>query len=138
MKRRRILPIILIVSVVSILVLGAIPATLSATPIDIKPGSNPNSINLGSKGVVPVAILGNSKYSVDIVDPSSVKFQGVSAVKWSFEDVNGDGYTDIVFHFKIQELIGLTQNSIEGILTGENFDGGTWKSTDSVNIVPKK
>ena len=67
MKRLRILPIILIVSLVSILILGAIPAKISACDIDIKPGSNPNSINLGANGVVPVALLGTTDFSVDTI-----------------------------------------------------------------------
>ena len=38
-------------------------------PIDIKPGSCPNPINVKSKGVLPVAVVGNSSFDVTQVDP---------------------------------------------------------------------
>jgi len=61
---------------------GSISATLlptacpPATPvaIDIKPGSDPNSINLKSKGVIPVAILTTVDFDATTVDPGLVKF----------------------------------------------------------------
>ena len=37
--------------------------------IDIKPGSDPNSINLGSAGVIPVAILSSEAFDATTVDP---------------------------------------------------------------------
>ena len=42
--------------------------------IDIKPGSDPNSINLRSKGVIPVAILTTEDFDATTVDPLSVEF----------------------------------------------------------------
>ena len=139
MKRLRILPIILVVSLVSILILGAIPATLNACPIDIKPGSYPNSINLNSNGVVPVAVIGSADFSVEWIKPETVKFINAFAFKWSLENVNGDIYMDMVFHFKTQE-IGLTSNSFEGSLTiGDTIWGagsGFTTPPDTINIVP--
>lgn len=43
------------------------------TLIDIKPGSFPNSINLGSNGVVPVAIFGSVTFDVKQIDPNTIK-----------------------------------------------------------------
>ena len=40
---------------------------------DIKPGSNPNSINLGSGGVVPVAILTTATFDAADVDQASLE-----------------------------------------------------------------
>ena len=138
MKRLRILPIILVVSLVSILILGALPAILSACPIDIKPGSNPNSINLGANGVVPVAVLLTSAdFKGLYLDPSTVKFAGASAVKWAIEDVDGDGILDMIFHFNIQDT-DLIENSTYALLTGIDIWGGYFAGGDSVNIVPKK
>jgi hypothetical protein len=37
--------------------------------IDIKPGSYPNSINLGSAGVVPVAIFSNESFDATTINP---------------------------------------------------------------------
>jgi len=41
--------------------------------IDIKPGSWPNPINKGSKGVISVAICGTEDFDVMTIDPSTVK-----------------------------------------------------------------
>ena len=138
MKRLRILTIMLDVSLVSILILGAMPATLSACPIDVKPGSNPNSINLNSKGIVPAALLlSSADYKGIYLDPDSVKLAGASPVKWAIEDVNGDGILDQIFFFKTQDL-NLTENTTYIILTGEHSWGGYFEAGDYVNIVPKK
>jgi hypothetical protein len=130
MKRLRILLIILVVSLVSIVILGAIPGTLSACPIDIKPWSNPNSINLRSNGVVPVAILGEAGFDpCTKVDPATVLFEGAAPVHFACEDVNSDGIMDMIFHFRVRDT-GLTSSSTTGTLT---WAGGS--ASDSVRIV---
>jgi hypothetical protein len=103
--------------------------------IDIKPGSDPNSINLNSRGVVPVAVLTTDDFDATTVDPVTVLFAGASPLRWAMEDVDGDGDMDLLFHFKTQEL-GLDENSTEAILTGSTFGGQPIQGTDTVNIVP--
>jgi hypothetical protein len=105
--------------------------------VDIKPGSDPNSINLGSKGVVPVAVLTTDDFDAATVDPGTVVFAGASPVRWTMEDVDGDGNTDLLFHFKMQEL-SLTEHSTEASLTGDTYDGTLIVGTDTVNIVPQR
>jgi hypothetical protein len=105
--------------------------------IDIKPGSCPNSINLKSKGKVPVAILTTSDFDADDVDASTVEFEGASPTKWSKKDVDKDGDKDLVLHFKTQEL-GLVKGDTEGELTGWTKDGTPISGSDSVRIVPPK
>ncbi|MCK5251449.1 MAG: hypothetical protein KAQ96_00815 [Thermoplasmata archaeon] len=105
--------------------------------IDIKPGSCPNSINLKSKGKVPVAILTTSDFDATDVDPSTVEFAGAAPVKWSKKDVDKDGDKDLVFHFKTQEL-DLVKGDTEATLTGQTTDGTPITGTDSVRIVPPK
>ena len=104
--------------------------------IDIKPGSYPNSINLKSKGVVPVAVLTTSTFNASLVDPSTVLFAGADPVRWTLEDVDGDGDLDMLFHFNTQDL-NLTASSTEATLTGKTTSGQAFGGTDSVNIVPK-
>ncbi|MFW9833160.1 MAG: hypothetical protein ACFFEK_04140 [Candidatus Thorarchaeota archaeon] len=103
--------------------------------IDIKPGSLPNSINLKSKGKVPVAILTTDDFDASTVDPSTVLFAGASPLRWHMEDVDCDGDLDLVFHFKTQELT-LTHSSTDATLTGATFEFGPIQGTDSVRIVP--
>jgi hypothetical protein len=104
--------------------------------IDLKPGSDPNSINLGSKGVVPVAVLTTDDFDASTFDPDTVLFAGAQPVRWTLEDVDGDGDLDLLFHFKTQEL-NLTEDSTEATLIGETLDGMQIEGTDTVNIVPR-
>ena len=105
--------------------------------IDIKPGSCPNSINLKSKGLIPVAILSSPAFDATTIDPDTVLFAGASPVRWTIEDVDGDGDMDLLFHFKTQEL-DLDEDSIEATLTGLTYGKNSIQATDTVNIVPKK
>jgi len=112
-----------------------LPAVIMVT-IDIKPGSDPNSINLGSKGVVPVAVLTTEDFDASTVDPGTVLFADAYPVKWAMEDVDYDGDMDMLLHFKTQDL-NLNQDSAEATLTGETMGGTPIEGTDTVNIVPK-
>lgn len=111
--------------------------------IDIKPGSDPNSINLKSKGVIPVAILGSVSFDVTDVDVNTVTFEGASPAHDltdpdtyadHLQDVNGDGFTDLVCHFRTQNT-GLVAADTEGELIGVTNGGLSFRGTDSVNIV---
>jgi hypothetical protein len=107
--------------------------------IDIKPGSDPNSINPESKGIIPVAILTTDDFDATTVDPLSVQFgpeDGATEVheKGHIEDVDEDGDPDLVLHFITQET-GIVCEDVEARLTGETFDGQAIEGFDSVNIV---
>jgi len=103
--------------------------------IDIKPGSDPNSINLKSKGVVPVAVLTTGAFDASTVDSTTVTFAGATPLRWAIEDVDSDGDVDMVFHFDTRAL-NLTATSIEATLTGLTAGGVPIQGMDSVNIVP--
>ena len=52
-------------------------------PMDIKPGSYPNSINLKSNGVVLVAVLTTTVFDAStVVDPATVFFADADPVRW--------------------------------------------------------
>jgi len=111
--------------------------------IDIKPGSDPNSINTKSMGVVPVAILGSVDFDVTTVDVTTLAFgpDGASpkhdltdpdTYDEHLQDVNGDGFLDLVSHYKQKET-GIACGDTEAILTAATNDGTTIEGTDSVN-----
>ncbi len=119
--------------------------------LDIKPGSFPNSVNLNSKGVLPVAILGTEDFDVNSVDQSAdiLLFSGplpingggspVSPIRSAFEDVNVDGFMDLTLKFSIAEMVkqgALVPDTIEGILIGLLKDGTSITGMDSIRIVP--
>ena len=105
--------------------------------LDIKPGSDPNSINLKSNGVVPVAVLTTDDFDAGEVNPESVEFACAMPERWNSNDVDGDGDLDLLFHFRTQEL-DLTEDSEDATLTGQTTDGHEITGTDSVRIVPQK
>lgn len=109
--------------------------------IDIKPGSSLNSINLGSNGNVPVAILSTATFDATTVDPLSltlagaqVELKGKGTPMVSFEDVNGDGLLDLVAHVST-EALQLTENDTQAVLKGQTFAGELISGTDSIRIV---
>jgi hypothetical protein len=113
--------------------------------IQIKPGGNPNSINCKYlKGVVPVAILTTADFDALTVNHASVLFEGARETHMDKKtgsprrhetDVDGDGDTDLLFHFRLGET-GLTCESVEGILTGELWDGIRFTGRAEVSMVP--
>lgn len=89
-----------------------VPAGAGVVQIDIKPGSAPNVINLGSAGAIPVAILSSPAFDALTVDPATVTLDG-AAVKLvgktqrplcNAEDVSGDGRIDLVCHIVTSQL----------------------------------
>lgn len=104
--------------------------------IDIKPGSNPNSINRKSKGKVPVAILSSPTFDATAIDRNTVLFAGASPlpIGKSPKDVNGDGLLDVVLHFKTRDL-DLQRSDTEACLHGYTLDGQEFEGCDSVRIV---
>jgi len=105
--------------------------------IDIKPGSDPNSINPNSNGVIPVAILTTGDFDATTVDPDTVLFGPSEAapVHCVFVGVDNDGDTDMLLHFRTQET-GIGEGDTEATLTGKTIDGTDIIGTDSVRIVP--
>jgi parallel beta-helix repeat protein len=122
---------------------GCAPPVIEVT-IDIKPGSDPNSINPKSKGKIPVAILSTMDFHApDEVNRDSLTF-GPTGEEGSLafcspspEDVNGDGYDDLVCHFYTQHT-GFECGDTEGILKGYTTDDVPIEGSDSVRIVPCK
>ena len=126
--------------------------------IDIKPCSDPNSINLRSKGVVPVAVLTTPEFDASTVNPTTVELTGslgsAHAVKWEILDVCdhevwdpvlekwvpvGDGDLDLLVYFSTPELQAgvLGVEDEEATLTGETYSLMLIGGTDSVRIVTK-
>jgi hypothetical protein len=121
--------------------------------IDVQPGSSPNSINLGSSGTTPVAILGSATLNVKTIDVESLTF-GTAGVKTvgktdkymcSVSDVSGDlsaglegapdGFPDLVCHFITVNIVPEAGGTTAKIM-GDFPAGGSFEGADSVQIVP--
>ena len=110
------------------------------TPIDIKPGGFPNSINSMNEGKIPVAILSTASFDAPSeVDRSSLTF-GRTGNELSLAfctdsgDVNNDSLPDVVCHFFTQ-LTGFQPGDTQGVLKGQTVIGTAIVGTDSVRIV---
>jgi hypothetical protein len=109
--------------------------------IDVKPGSYPNTINLGSNGTVPVAIFSTPTFDATTIDPLSVtlasapiKFKGNGTAMYSFQDMNGDGLLDIVVHVNTQALQLTTSDQLANFI-GYTSDQTEVIGSDSVRVI---
>lgn len=126
---------------------GVRTVTVRPVQIDIKPRSFPNSINLNSEGLLPVAVLTTTDFNavtVDASDLSRVRFGDVSRSarvsprSSQLDDVDGDGDTDRVFFFSIPQIRAsgaLVGSSTQAELTAFTTGGTAIRGTDSVRIV---
>ena len=110
--------------------------------IDIKPGGYPNCFNINGNGVVPVAILGRSSFHVSDINTSTLSFNGLTVrVKGnnqnqcSTQDVNGDGFPDLVCQFQ-DNTANWIQGSSIGVVTGQLQNSIAFRGTDSICVVP--
>ena len=116
--------------------------------IDIKPGSDPNSINLCSHGSVPVAILGTDNYdvldAVTGVDPDTITLADANVrtvgkgnkLMCHEDDVNSDGLWDLVCQIPTVDLaveLGATDTTAD--LNGQAYDGTSVAGSDTIRIV---
>jgi len=122
------------------------PLLVIPVDIDIKPGGDPNSISLGSGGVIPVAVLTTSDFDATTVDPSTVCFGDAEAPaerdcsekdgRGHLEDADADGDQDMVLHYETPQT-GIDPGDTEACLTGETLDGTAMEGCDAVRIVPQ-
>jgi hypothetical protein len=99
--------------------------------VDIKPQSCPNPLNVGSQGVLPVAILGSADFDVATIDPASVSIFGVNSIRSSYSDVatpyepiagqvgadactavGQDGFLDLTLKFNSSAIVAALEGSL--------------------------
>jgi len=119
--------------------------------IDIKPGSDPNPINPGSNGLVPVAIFGADDFDVATVDVETITLAGrevatrgkAEKLMSRFEDVDGDGKMDLMLQVDTQVDVETPEEEEDLLwktgpvwLYGKTLDGKDIEGSDEIVVVP--
>ncbi len=136
-----------------------IPISPLEVAVDIKPGTCPNPLNLSSRGVLSVGVLGTDSFEVSQIDIATVRLAGVAAIRSSFENVSSpvvdgndcecgetsaDGFMDLALKFKadqiVEALINIGGELEKGELweldlTGQLLDGTPIEGSDCVALV---
>ena len=113
----------------------AVPTVQIPVPLDVHPTSCPNPLDVGRRGVVPMAVLGTEAFDVTQIDPATIRVVNlidpentdlhVAPLRWAREDVatpfepflgkedcmmdcheeGPDGYMDLTLKFRAQEIV---------------------------------
>lgn len=134
-----------------------VAAELRKVSLDIKPQSCRNPLNVKSKGVLPVAVLGTEELDAAEIDLATIELSGVPPIRWSYEDVSTpaedgkecgcttegtDGFTDLTLKFRTQEIVEALGEVDDGdvvvlTLTGKTLDGTPIEGQDCLVIIKK-
>jgi len=136
-------------------IFGDSPSTVIVS-VDIKPQSCPNVLNVKSRGVLPVAIIGSGEFDVSNINSDTISLEGVPPLRSSIEDVatpivdgvdcdcttdGPDGFADLTLKFDTQEVL-VALGEVEGgqewilYLTGQLNDGTPIEGSDCIRLVP--
>jgi hypothetical protein len=118
-------------------------ADFSPVSIDIMPGEDPNTVKLvAAPRRLAVAILSTADFEAASVDPDTVTLAGAPVAllgngsrMTTIEDVNGDGYPDLVLHVMADEMAVAPQGE-EVELRGRTYDGARVRGFDAVHFIP--
>lgn len=121
------------------------PAPTFEASLDIMPGSSTNPVNLGKKGLIPVAVLSRPGDDATDIDPGTVCFGdaqvlddracGGAKTRPSLVDADGDGLLDMLFKFDVPS-IGVDPEDTRACLSGGTRSGEQFELCDAITIVP--
>jgi len=132
-----------VLAAMAVLLVFSASAVCDDVTVDIKPDSAENPVNVKGNGVLPVAVLGNDTLDVTDINQTMILLNDTCApIRCSYEDVNGDGYEDLVIKFDAQCVAGLLDSCNDGDivaleLTGELLDGTPIAGSDDVRVLKK-
>ncbi len=112
--------------------------------IDVLPERYPNRINLAERDRISVAVLSLAATANDVafdataIDSSSIRFGALgfeaAPVSHRLQDADGDGDTDLLLHFRIDET-GIRCSTKSALLSGFTTAGRAVQGSDSVRPI---
>jgi len=108
------------------------PSTAKRVQIDIKPCSNPNTINAKSHGVVPVAIYTGDGFDVHDIIVESLGFLGARPYKYSYEG------NYLMLHFRKNDMTFPASGTYTATISGYYKVNGRLSrffGTDTIRII---
>ena len=105
--------------------------------IDVKPGSNPNCVNVNPHGLVSVAFFGSADVDISTIDQESFTYAGAPVKRCATEDVDLDGIEDLVCKFAKALMTDLPQPGDDCVflpISGTFLDGLKWEGVDHVCV----
>ena len=117
--------------------LAFVEATIEVD-VDIRPRNHRNRIRPTSRGLIQVAILGSESF--DVADVATLAFGPSGASRAHsrgphFRDLNRDGWTDLLAHFRSNET-GIEFGQMEACISGATLDGTPFEGCDAISTVP--
>ena len=118
--------------------------TSVSVEVDIKPGSDPSSVDCIETKPVPVTVFSSPTFDATTIDPTSLKLNGIATPeihnKVHIEDKNNDGIKDAVLHLDraqvCEAVSGLPPNeSVDVTFTGKTTGGQAFDGTSDMRIV---
>jgi len=99
--------------------------------ISIRNDAGTAAMNLASRGLIPVTLLGAADFDVTQIDRSSLRFGPDSARPahksgGHLADANGDGYADLLSHYWIADS-GISETTVRTCVTGWTLVGVPFK-----------
>jgi len=135
---------------ITLVVADAPPDPTIDVVIDIKPGSDPSSVNCKNlKGNVPLAIFGNENLDVIDIEIVSMNLVGLDPVQvfvvhdeFHIIDLNDDDFDDAVLHLDKAEVCTATataplKETVEVEVTGQTTDETQFIGIGDIRIVKR-
>ncbi len=124
----------------SIVTLVGYHSQLSLPPRNVSVSAQAAAVRIARSGVIPVAILGEPEFDVAEINLATLKCgpggaQPVHRSGGHFGDVNQDGITDLVSHFKVKE-VSLDVGDEMICVGGYTFDVLAFEGCDAIRTLP--
>jgi hypothetical protein len=97
-------------------------------------------MRVARSGVIPVAVLGEPEFDVGEIDLETLECgpggaQPAHRSGGHFSDVNDDGITDLVSHFKVKEVsLGVDDEML--CAAGNTFSGRAFEGCSAIRTLP--